>query len=525
MKVIRNLLLFSFFCILLHLSGTDASDAFQWSYTMGKTELTVTVSVKQHFHLYENATNAALFFDGKELTPLKKPAGISYEDKIFGKNDVFRGPAVFQWIFPIKQKDFPLKLKLSWQGCSEATKNSEPTCFFPESREYTLPEFAPSNTPVPLTEKEALQTETETGKNPTDFPAFEILRMESGYMASEMFLSFLKGEKSAMFLSFADKSFLLILLLTFLGGIALNLTPCVLPMIPINLAIIGADAGKEHRLAGMSKGLVYGLGIALAYGILGLIVVLTGSSFGVIDSTWWFNAVVAIIFLLLGLSLFDVFLIDFSRYGAGFKMPSGAKIIGIFLMGVVAAILAGACVAPVVVAALLQASKMYNSGDHIGLILPFVLGIGMGLPWPIAAAGFSVMPKPGVWMKYVKYAFGVIIMMVGLYYGYMGITIYASLVESRENIEKNMDALTNAFRESAKTGKPVFLDFHAEWCKNCKAMDQTTFRDPAVQNELKQFIFVKFDATDMTNPDVKSILKKFDVSGLPTYVIARAAGK
>ena len=88
-----------------------------------------------------------------------------------------------------------------------------------------------------------------------------------------------------------------------------------------------------------------------------------------------------------------------------------------------------------------------------------------------------------------------------------------------------MDALTNAFRESADTGKPVFLDFHAEWCKNCKAMDQTTFRDTAVQNELKQFIFVKFDATDMTNPDVKSILKKFDVSGLPTYVIARAAGK
>ena len=209
MKVIRNLLLFSFFCILLHLSGTDASDAFQWSYTMGKTELTVTVSVKQHFHLYENATNAALFFDGKELTPLKKPAGISYEDKIFGKNDVFRGPAVFQWIFPIKQKDFPLKLKLSWQGCSEATGDSEPTCYFPEDRQYTLSEFAPSGTPVSLTEKKDIASEAETAEKSTDFPAFEILRTESGYMASDLFLSFLKGEKGAMFLSFADKSFLL----------------------------------------------------------------------------------------------------------------------------------------------------------------------------------------------------------------------------------------------------------------------------------------------------------------------------
>ena len=522
MKTLRNLLFFSFLCILFHLSGADAKNAFQWSYILHQAELTVTVSVKEHFYLYENATKVTLFSNGKELSPLKKPAAISYEDKIFGKIDVFRGASDFQWVFPIRQNEFPLTLKLSWQGCSEATGDSEPTCYFPEDRQYTLSESAPSDTPVPLTEKKVVASEAEAAEKSTDFPAFEILRTESGYMASDLFLSFLKGEKNTMFLSFADKSFLLILLLTFLGGIALNLTPCVLPMIPINLAIIGADTGKEHRLASMSKGLVYGLGIALAYGLLGLIVVLTGSSFGVIDSTWWFNAVVAVIFLLLGLSLFDVFLLDFSRYGAGFKMPSGAKIIGIFLMGVVAAVLAGACVAPVVVAALLQASKMYNSGEHIGLILPFVLGIGMGLPWPIAAAGFSVMPKPGVWMKYVKYAFGIIIMIVGLYYGYMGITIYASLAESRENVEKNMDALTNAFRESAKTGKSVFIDFHAEWCKNCKAMDQTTFRDPAVQNELKQFIFIKFDATDMTNPEVKNTLKKFDVSGLPTYVIAKS---
>ena len=259
----------------------------------------------------------------------------------------------------------------------------------------------------------------------------------------------------------------------------------------------------------------------MRYTVLGLFVVLTGSSFGVIDSTWWFNAVVAVIFVLLGLSLFDVFMIDFSRYGSNFKMPSGAKIIGIFVMGVIAALLAGACVAPVVVAALLQASKMYNSGEHIGLILPFVLGIGMGLPWPVAAAGFSIMPKPGVWMKYVKYVFGVVIIIVGLYYAYTGIVIYTSLAESHKNIEKSMDSLVSALKESAKTKRLVFIDFRAEWCKNCKAMEKTTFKDPAVQNELKNFIVVEFDATDMANADIKKVLKKFDVSGLPTYVIAR----
>lgn len=523
MKIIQKISVFLYLAVLfcLNLSGMNPEDAFKWSCTMNESEFAVTVSVEKGFHLYENTTKVTLFSNGVELKPVRKPASISYEDKVFGKNNVYRGRSDFQWVFAIDRQKFPLELKLAWQGCSEATKDSEPVCFFPESREYTFSKLELTKSPIPLLKEKEAEIASGPADSNSEIPAFEIVRTESGYMASDMFLPFLKGEKSEMFLSFADKSFLLILILTFIGGIALNLTPCVLPMIPINLAIIGADAGKEHRLASMSKGLVYGLGIALAYGVLGLFVVLTGSSFGVIDSTWWFNAVVAVIFVLLGLSLFDVFMIDFSRYGSNFKMPSGAKIIGIFVMGVIAALLAGACVAPVVVAALLQASKMYNSGEHIGLILPFVLGIGMGLPWPVAAAGFSIMPKPGVWMKYVKYVFGVVIIIVGLYYAYTGIVIYTSLAESHKNIEKSMDSLVSALKESAKAKRLVFIDFRAEWCKNCKAMEKTTFKDPAVQNELKNFIVVEFDATDMANVDIKKVLKKFDVSGLPTYVIAR----
>ena len=67
----------------------------------------------------------------------------------------------------------------------------------------------------------------------------------------------------------------------------------------------------------------------------------------------------------------------------------------------------------------------------------------------------------------------------------------------------------------------MLLDFRAEWCKNCKAMEQTTFKDPAVIDELKNFIFVKFDATDISNPEISVILKKFDVSGLPAYLIVQ----
>ena len=124
-------------------------------------------------------------------------------------------------------------------------------------------------------------------------------------------------------------------------------------------------------------------------------------------------------------------------------------------------------------------------------------------------------------MEYVKYVFGVVIIVIGLYYAYTGFVIYTSLAESQKNIAKSMNSLINGLKESARTKKMVFIDFRAEWCKNCKAMEKTTLRDPAVIQELKNFIVVDFDATDMSNPEIKNVLKKFDVSGLPTYMIVR----
>ena len=93
-----------------------------------------------------------------------------------------------------------------------------------------------------------------------------------------------------------------------------------------------------------------------------------------------------------------------------------------FVMGGVAALLAGACVAPVVIQVVLFASNLYANGSPIALALPFLLGVGMAIPWPIAGAGLAALPRPGKWMVRVKQAFGVIILATAAYYGYESYT-------------------------------------------------------------------------------------------------------
>ena len=485
----------------------------KWTYTLGENKIEVIATVPAGEYLYRNATSVELISGGKILAPASVPAAVPHEDEISGKTEIYPGGKELIWVFRVQRGDFPLKLKVEWQGCTEASAGEPGVCFMPGSGEMILPKFEAVTTPAPLIfgKDEPVSAPDSAPEKP--FPAFEVVRSESGYMTAPRFMQFLKGEKSESLLSFAGKSFWLILLLTFLGGMALNLTPCVLPMIPINLAIIGARDGSRGQC--LLRGLTYGAGIALSYGILGIVVVLTGSSFGVIDSVWWFNALVALLFIGLGLSLFDVFLLDFSRFGSNLHL-SGARYAGIFLMGAVAAVLAGACVAPVVVAALIQAGKMYNSGEPAGLFLPLVLGLGMAFPWPLLAGGFAAMPKPGSWMKYVKYAFGTAIIALGLYYGYLAFEVGTARADASE---KSIALLKSALRQSALEKRPVLLDFRAEWCKNCKAMEQTTFKDPEVVSELKKFIFVKFDATDISDPEIAAVLKKFGVSGLPAYLI------
>src|SRR6266850_5367851 len=199
---------------------------------------------------------------------------------------------------------------------------------------------------------------------------FEVLSTTGGYLGSNAFLEFVHNAERGIKEKglFEGRGPLAILLIVFLGGLALNLTPCVLPMIPINLAIIGAGSKAGSRGKGFLLGGVYGAAMAVVYGVLGLIVILTAGTFGTINASPWFNLGIAVLFVALALAMFDVITIDFSRFSSRIGTSSGRGTFALaFSMGAVAALLAGACVAPVVIQVVLFSSNLYSTGTKIAL--------------------------------------------------------------------------------------------------------------------------------------------------------------
>jgi thiol:disulfide interchange protein DsbD len=362
---------------------------------------------------------------------------------------------------------------------------------------------------------------------------FTDLGTTGGYQGSSDFLTFIRNAESGVKERgmFEGRGPLAILLLVLIGGLALNLTPCVLPMIPINLAIIGAGAQAQSRGRGFLLGTAYGGAMAVVYGVLGLIVILTAGSFGTINSSAWFNLAIAALFVVLGLAMFDVLLIDFSKYSANITGPGGrGSVVLAFSMGAVAALLAGACVAPVVIQVILFSSNLYAAGTPIALGLPFFLGLGMAIPWPIAGAGLASLPKPGMWMVRVKQAFGVFILATAVYYGYEGYAILANrwvdpaLVASsvEEQVKAGWHAsLAEGLEAARRENKPVLIDMWATWCKNCLTMDKTTLAAGDVQQALNGYVKIKYQAEDPDAQPAKSVMQRFDAVGLPAYVILK----
>ena len=330
-------------------------------------------------------------------------------------------------------------------------------------------------------------------------------RIAQGYMRAEEFIAFLEGKEVD---SLAGHGLWVMLFLVLLGGLAMNLTPCVLPMVPINLMIIGRSA---------KRGFAYGLGIAIAYGLLGVGAAVGGLAFGDIQGSPWFNAAVAAVFAGLALALFDVFFIDLSRFRTSHQALSTrhSALLFAFFMGAMSAVLAGACVAPILISVLLLTTDLVAKGNRLAVLLPFVMGVGMALPWPFAGAGMKVLPKPGAWMKWVNRVFGVVVLGFAAYYGQLAIRGWtcADVNYGKIRAEVRIQDLETFV---ANRKGPILVDCWATWCKNCWAMD-AVMKDEKVRKALEPFEVFHVQAEDIS--ELRKVKGFESIRGLPAFVI------
>jgi thiol:disulfide interchange protein len=512
---------------LLAAAAARASDPFVVTARLERVQaawqVVVDVEMPPQHDLFADQ-RFAVQVDGNEVAGRFTPAPTSQPGPD-GKPDlVFTSR--FTACYPLATAREARIVRVRYQGCAETI------CFPPRTATFML---APETTTAVAPAVSAVAERGATGW----LGQVQVRGSAAGYLGREEFLAFLaraRGQPEVgaqnWLRQFATdplqfwraRGMVGTLLLMLLGGFLLNLTPCVLPMIPINLAIIGAGVRAGSRGRGLALGSAYGAGIALVYGALGVVVVLTGSFFGALQASPIFQGGLALLFLLLALAMFDLLPLDFSRFQP--RGSAGGGLLTAAVAGGFSALLAGACVAPVVAAVLLLTGVLYHRGEPAALLLPFLLGVGMALPWPLAGAGLTVLPKPGAWMRSVKVGFGILIAALGLYYGWLawgGVTARPTAAASGNMLVAGDAAGWGKWlAEARRQQKPLLLDFYASWCKNCDAMELTTFRDPAVRQALHDFLVVRVATERPSEEPAQSMVRAFGVAGLPTYVVVDA---
>ena len=493
-------------CLISFLTcfSSQFSGPFSFEVNTKNEYINVKIEIPEKHYIYAKSLN---FFDSdkNEIFPVEVPISSLIKDPNGENKEVFSESINLFF----SNSNSINSIDINYHGCNNNA------CFFP------------GVTNLYIDKNVILNVVTNNNKLLVNNSNYFINKRSSRFMSPEELITFLGEDDETNIeisllksfvnnpVSFVNESgSILSVIFIIIGGLLLNLTPCVLPMIPVNIAIIGAGAYAGTKKYGFKIGSIYGSGIILAYGILGIVTVLTGSTFGELNSLPWFNLVIAFIFLILALVLFDFIKIDFSKLQNIQTGKNKGKYLTAFSMGSLSGLLAGACIAPVVIAVLILASETYKYNPLLALSLPFLLGFGMALPWPFIGAGILFIPKPGKWMIYIKYLFGIIILLFSVWYA--GLFFKGISNETNENFISSAEELNIALAHAKNKDKKVLLDFWAYWCKSCKELDKS-FEDQEVKKVLNNYIFIKFDASDLDKSE--KVLEKYDVFGLPTLLI------
>ncbi len=365
------------------------------------------------------------------------------------------------------------------------------------------------------------------------------------------------------------------IILVFILGLLMSLTPCIYPMIPITVGILqtssSSSLGKNFLLA-----LSYTLGIACTFALLGLLAAFGSTQFGMLLGNPFF--VILLVFFLGYLALSMLGLYD--MYIPRFLQPKNHTVqrgsyLSAFIFGALSGSVASPCLSP---GLLLLLSIVATVGSKImGFIWLFMFGLGLGLPLLIIgtfSSSLQLMPQAGLWMIEIKRFFGIMLLSMCFYYlnnildwHYLlilatlttalcgifyfisiepfdskpvkrfkellgtlliiggcciGFFAYKASQHAQEHPQEILCWITSydiARNKAVAENKRLLLDFTASWCTACKAIEKKILHAPEIMKALDTVILVKIDCSNPTAECCADIQKKFSILGYPTLLL------
>lgn len=560
-------------------------EAFQLNVAaVSDNKVAVSVVIADGYYLYREKFAFESATTGISILPYQLPAGDIKEDEFLGRTEVYHAKFAIDLELSGSSAGSKFQLIAKYQGCAE-----KGICYPPVSKTVNL-ELGEAGSVSPALAEAGNPKEVSAGKVSVDAAADEISEEQSVIaMLSE-------GSIGSTILAF------------FLFGLALSLTPCVFPMIPILSGIIVGQGTDITRKKSFTLSVVYVLGMTIMYTIAGMLAGLTGELLSSAFQNPWVLGGSAAVFVLLSFSMFGFYDLQLpaslqTRLTETSNNIPGGAYSGVFVMGALSALIVGPCVAAPLSGALLYIGQ---TGDFmLGGVALFVMSLGMGVPLLlIGASAGSLLPKAGAWMNAVKAVFGVLMLAVAIWllerilpssiilalwaalliisaiymraletlpaaasgwqrfwkgtgivvllYGIAllfgsltgatdvfnplekltGSTQYVSMDSSSGRAEgglkfeeiKGVEEFDKALAAAVSEGKPVFVDFYADWCVECVRMENTTFKSPNVIAALAGYRLLRLDVT--ANDDIdKQVLKKFNLFGPPALLFFGTDGR